>query len=815
VEPNNNTDFDLGATPWRNLPAALRSRAQWLLAGPNEKGELKVPLTVRLDGSVGPGSSTNRETWLDFEYAAECAAEHGYGLGYVLSDDDPFTCIDYDVKNAVNEPDPDKHTPAEHVAQMQAQAQDLASYTELSQSGQGVHVWVVAKFPGPGIKRSGVEVYCRERFIACTGRLVAGYPTSIEERQDHASQLVAVMRASQEAARAEYLEQQEGASDDNTLMQRAWTAGNADKFQALWRGEWQQYGYPSQSEADLSLLSMLCFYTRDNEQARRLFRQSQLGMREKAIKDDRYLNYTLRLIRGRMAQEAADAAKVRAAAEATQDRRLAQLPHQGVQAAPQAAQPAQVAPTPPPAAWAALLPPPGRVRQLAEAWLNRAVHPVPELAMLGALTLTAGIVGYRWQLNGLGLNLLGIGVAPTGMGKNLVVEGFGSFQRAVAEQSMAVNAHIITGRQASGQALSDQFGDGGRESAVWLKDEFADIFRKAARGDSNAAGLIETVKGLYSLSAFDAPAMGVDYAASRGGNRKATGGAALSVMGMATPTAMRSAVTPDMQADGTLNRYHVEQYIGPTPPENKERRKYRDAGYDEGLIKVYADIATHAGTVRGNAAQAKLTKAFIEVGMSPEAEQALAAFKLEMVAAADQYLDDDAIRDPYVRAPAKAIVMAALLAVPECHLQPCITLDQAQWAIHRCRTAAQRDAQLAADGGYGATDAARAEKVRRIFDDYVCGAPPPAGYDVSPGLHEARVMPMAYLLRRTKGLPAFENHRLGQNVAVKEAVRRLEAEGVLEFLEKGQLRADYVFGGEAVGLPGTAGRLKQKGTVAR
>ena len=68
---------------------------------------------------------------------------------------------------------------------------------------------------------------------------------------------------------------------DNTLMTRAINAANADKFNRLCAGEWKGE-YPSQSEADLALVSILCFYTDDDAQVARIFHMTTLGQRDKA-----------------------------------------------------------------------------------------------------------------------------------------------------------------------------------------------------------------------------------------------------------------------------------------------------------------------------------------------------------------------------------------------------------------------------------------------------------------------------------------------------------------------------------------------------
>lgn len=109
----------------------------------------------------------------------------------------------------------------------------LNSYTEVSPSGTGLHIYGQGRLPGKGHKCGPIELYDRERYFTVTGAHLPGTPTTIEDRQAVIERLYVAMPII-----AKLL-------DDS---------GRGAKFSQLFAGDTSGYG--SQSEADLALCSL-------------------------------------------------------------------------------------------------------------------------------------------------------------------------------------------------------------------------------------------------------------------------------------------------------------------------------------------------------------------------------------------------------------------------------------------------------------------------------------------------------------------------------------------------------------------------------
>ncbi|HBP0151286.1 TPA: AAA family ATPase [Pseudomonas aeruginosa] len=261
---------------WGSLPAALRDRPQWVLAGADKR-----PLTA--EGRAA--SSTDPNTWTDFDTACRAAAAKGLHIGYMLHESDPFACIDLDVKD---------ETPQEHFERFQKIVAAFDSYTERSRSGKGLHVWVEGKI-GRGVKRDGVEVYSQERFIICTGDTYIDRP--VAQRQELLGKLASEMRPSAST------EIQLDGDDAPDWSLAAFAAQDSGELGRLFAGDWQGR-YPSQSEADLALVKLLLPHADSLRECWLTFRLSKLGERDKAGRLD-YARATLSLATQHLANDAA------------------------------------------------------------------------------------------------------------------------------------------------------------------------------------------------------------------------------------------------------------------------------------------------------------------------------------------------------------------------------------------------------------------------------------------------------------------------------------------------------------------------------
>jgi putative DNA primase/helicase len=161
--------------------AELQRWPHWVIWRDEERDgkPTKVPYQARYPERRA--SSTDPATWATHMAAKSALAQgKGDGLGYVFAEDDEYAGVDLD------------HCVVDGKVAFGARAivDRLASYTELSPSGTGLHIIVRAGLNG-GRNRTKTtswggdfETYDRGRFFTITGEHLAGTPTTIESRQE-------------------------------------------------------------------------------------------------------------------------------------------------------------------------------------------------------------------------------------------------------------------------------------------------------------------------------------------------------------------------------------------------------------------------------------------------------------------------------------------------------------------------------------------------------------------------------------------------------------------------------------------------------
>jgi len=233
----------------------------------------KIPISPAATDHLYPVNAMKRENQVSFEEAYECAEFRRHiKLGFVFNDNDDFVGIDLD----------DCRFSGEIDEEMKDIIEKLDSYTEISPSGNGLHI--IARCEDidelETVKNSdiGVEIYPKDRYFTVTGDVI-NQVDEIPYRDEEIRDLIDEYQVEEEDNEFEKksfepVEEFEDL-DDKELLEKAFNAKNGDKFKRLWEGDISDY--PSHSEADLALMSLLAFWTNcDRHRMERLFSKSGL-----------------------------------------------------------------------------------------------------------------------------------------------------------------------------------------------------------------------------------------------------------------------------------------------------------------------------------------------------------------------------------------------------------------------------------------------------------------------------------------------------------------------------------------------------------
>jgi len=258
------------------IPDELKSLVQWVCwkQETDKKGKsTKIPYIAKV-GELANASTTKRETWKSFEDAINVYRRVGCdGIGFVFTANDSYCGIDLD--HAINEAGNVETWAADILNRFQ-------SYAEKSPSERGIHIIVKAKLAGPGTKKelpgypgSVVEVYDRGRYFTMTGNVMESY-TIIQERQKDVDWLYNLLKPPKAEPTEKPIEKtyHKHNMTNQQILDVIRKSKQAEKFNQLFSGDLA--GYPSQSEADLALCSILAFYTQDLKQILSIIQDSSL-----------------------------------------------------------------------------------------------------------------------------------------------------------------------------------------------------------------------------------------------------------------------------------------------------------------------------------------------------------------------------------------------------------------------------------------------------------------------------------------------------------------------------------------------------------
>lgn len=748
-----------------NIPQELRDLSQWVCWRFETKAgspkATKVPYNVT---SGWPASSTDANTWTTFERAVQAA--HNYdGIGFVLSETDPYCFIDLDTYDPTLSED-NKRVHGEI-------ASTFTGYAELSPSGQGLHLIVKGEVPA-GRKRFGVEIYSSGRYMTMTGNVWRN--GSIDYQQTLIDTLWSQIGPINDKSADTTTDKPETESDWDICERASKAEGidnNGQLFIQLWQGEWQQHPrYKSQSEADLALTNIIAFYTQNRAQIKRIFKQSKLYRPEK--------EHTIKFNTSRALDNQPIPIDIDAMKASMEAMLAAHLDVAPVDA------PAPV-PTPEPTT-DVYRQPAGLLGRIAGYMYSSAARPVPEIALAGAIALMSGICGRSYNIGNLGLNHYLLLLAPTGSGKESIASSISAIMGAIQKIVPAAMDFNGPGEIRSDAALLKHIAK--HPSFITVGGEFGITLQQMAspNGSSHIKQIKRVMLDLFGKSGHGNSLRPTIYSDALN-NTTTVQSPAFSFLGESVPESFYANVDENLIADGLLPRFTIIEYTGDQPPLNPNRSHppTQDFVQELGALCAHSLSLNAAGKV-------------INVVIDEDATLMLDAYEVRCRNMVNSDKQDGPTRHLWNRNHLRASKLAALYAIGLSPFSPIVTDECVSWACNLATHNTERLLQRFETGDVGATntDDKQMKQVIKVISKYLH-----RGYNLSDrptwfmNMKTDFVVPYSFIQNNTSNLSAFRTAKMGATSALRLAIKNLIATGDLAEVSKHDLQKRYGTGAEA------------------
>lgn len=735
----------------------LKQYRQWIIRRAD-----KLPLNPHT-GELA--SVTDSNTWGDYETALSCCnSSNSLGMGFVLTDNDPFTVIDLD--NCDNN---------SNLASVHSRiAESFNSYSEVSPSGKGLHIWCKASVPS-GKKDSAkkVEIYSSGRYMTVTFDPFQNIP--IQPRQELATILWEELGGKDSTLTPDVDSKPQTISDEEVCRMASTGAnGNGELFVELYKNNWKPY-FPSQSEADLTFCNIVAFYTDNKEQVGRIYYASDLfklsPKKKRKAKSDYLFHESWGIVTKAFDQkgpelpahilsaiQAANPIKAVPDATKTDSRNDSNVPDNWVGVDPDISEKEIASPM----EWK---PAQGLMGDIAAFIYSNAVNPVKEVAIAASIAYLAGIAGRGYNISSTGLNHYVVLLANTSGGKEGAGQGMDKLTHAVREQVPAFERFIGPSDIASPQGLIKQLVETPcmlshkGEFGMWLQK----LTAKYARG--NETSMRGMLLDLFTKSGFKQTLRGSVYS-DRQKNVPNIDSPAFSMFGDSTGQEFYKAIDETNIKEGLVARLTVIQSSDERPIYNENHNKIKPSG----------ELVTKIAMLAKRALELEMLKTPIDIAETPEANAFQQQYRETCTDRVFADRDNPAMQI-WTRAHLRLLRLAGLVAVGCDPDNPIVSLDHYKWALpiieHGCNSIIARFNA----GGVGEVNyllEQRALMAKAIYK--FCKAKYSdkwySSYGISSEMFKQRVITHRYLLNTTKQYSCFRNDRNPQN-AFKMVIQEL------------------------------------------